>query len=123
MGYKIIVDGKTVVYLPGYNFPKLKKDVERYSKLIDFCRHADVLIHETYFKKSDVDFQDDWGHCSFDQGIELANACEPEKFVCFGYQPGLTDKQLDKIIGEYKSQSKESKYEIIASTEGYELML
>jgi len=119
MGYRIEADGASIVYLPGYNYPDLRID-NRLEKLVDFAKDADIIIHETYFEAEGKDYQYGWGHCTYDQAIELAKKTKAKKLMFYGYQPGHTDNIIDRIINEYQEIIKNDTdftTEIIPATE------
>jgi phosphoribosyl 1,2-cyclic phosphodiesterase len=96
LSFRIEDQGHAVVYMtdneldpPAFTTPN--------SKLADFCRGADVLIHDSQYTSSDIVGKRGWGHSSVEQAVEFALAAEVRCYAMFHYDPQRTDAELDKL--------------------------
>ena len=65
--------------------------------LAQFCRGADVLIHDAQYLPEDMPTKHGWGHSVVDQVLDLAARAEVRHLVLFHHDPDRTDDQIDTI--------------------------
>jgi ribonuclease BN (tRNA processing enzyme) len=86
--YKIKADDKTLVYVSSN-----EESQEGDNGLTDFCKGADLLLHDAYFWKEEN--TEGWGRSSFRNALIRANKADVKKLVFYGLNPNHTDKVLD----------------------------
>lgn len=116
--FRITNNGKRVVYatdIEGYNGGD--------SRLIEFARGADVLIHDAQYTQeqySNPHFPTQgFGHSTVDMACEVARKAEVGKLVLFHHNPRHTDEDMDHIEEYAHSLFKQT----IAAREGMEIHL
>ncbi|HEB30332.1 MAG TPA: MBL fold metallo-hydrolase [Spirochaetes bacterium] len=101
--YRIEYGGKSVVFCT---------DVEGYlygdSKLINFAKGADLLIHDAQYSKEQYTSlpvpRQGFGHSTPEMAIEVAKAAEVKNLAITHHDPASLDKQLDEYNSKYKKQ-------------------
>ncbi len=64
------------------------------TKIVDFCRGADLLIHDAQYTKEELETRKGWGHSSYDQAIEVAEIAEVKELVMTHHDPDHDDHFL-----------------------------
>ena len=108
VGYKMTVDGRQLVFIPdneflkGYMGKPLRSidstDAETYGQLIEFCRGADVLIHEAQYTHDEYPIKVGWGHTSVPNACTLAKVSEVEKWIVTHHDPSHEDDFLQSKL-------------------------
>jgi phosphoribosyl 1,2-cyclic phosphodiesterase len=82
-GYRIERQGRSVVYLTDNELEPPYETAMRFEDFVQFCRHADVLIHDAQYLESDMPHKHGWGHSLVSQVRELAAAARVKRLVLF----------------------------------------
>ncbi len=53
-GYRVEHDGRLVVYMPNNELDPPGKPVTDFDRFAQFCRYADVLIHDVQYLEEDI---------------------------------------------------------------------
>jgi ribonuclease BN (tRNA processing enzyme) len=72
------------------------------TRLIDFAREANLLIHDAQYTPEEYLKFQGFGHSSNEMAAEVAAAAQVEHLVLFHHDPNHTDSQLDEM--EKKAQ-------------------
>jgi phosphoribosyl 1,2-cyclic phosphodiesterase len=99
-GYRIEARGRSVVYLTDNELAPPYAETTSFEAFVQFCRYADVLIHDAQYLASDMPHKHGWGHSLVSQVRELAAAAEVRRLVLFHHDPDRTDNELDGIEAE-----------------------
>ena len=90
-GVRIELDGESLV---------ICTDVEHYSEIsddfIDFCKDADLLIHDAQYTDQEFDLHRGWGHSSYSQALEVAERSNAKMLVMTHHDPDHDDEFLRK---------------------------
>ncbi len=92
--YKISWAGKSMVHAT---------DTESYvggdTRLIEFARGADLLIHDAQYTNEEyvTDPKQGWGHSTPEMAIAIAQAAQVKKLVLFHHDPSHDDNALAEI--------------------------
>ena len=101
-GYKISQGEKKLVYLC---------DNDRVDqKIIDFCKHADLIIFDSFFTEeqySSGKFKG-WGHSHHMAGLELLKSSDAKKIAFTHHAPSRTDDELFHIAMNVRKHSPDS---------------
>ena len=131
LGYKIHVNGQTVVYISD-NEPKSheydpenNRVLEFNDILLDFTKDVDVLIHDAQYTPEEFKTRVTWGHSPYDFTVNLAMTGNVKKLVIFHHDPVHNDEFVDDMILAAKkiAETAESNLEIIGAKEGLEIVL
>jgi ribonuclease BN (tRNA processing enzyme) len=96
-GYRLERGGRSVVYLTDNELEPPYKKTTSFDAFVQFCQHADVLIHDAQYLESDMPHKHGWGHSLVSQVQELAVAAEVQHLVLFHHDPDRTDEALDAV--------------------------
>lgn len=91
-GFRVEVDGVVFVICTDH-----EHGAEIEEKYIDFCRDADLLIHDAQYTKEELERHKGWGHSSYDQCIELAQRAGVKRLVLTHHDPDHDDAFLLKM--------------------------
>jgi phosphoribosyl 1,2-cyclic phosphodiesterase len=90
-----------------YRFVRGKKsivvctDIEHGANLdpaiVDFCRGADLLLHDAQYTPEELANHRGWGHSSYEQAIECARLAGVKKLVLTHHDPNHNDAFLGKV--------------------------
>jgi phosphoribosyl 1,2-cyclic phosphodiesterase len=100
-GYRITENGRTMVFLTD-NELTFRHDggLER-SDYVEFCRGADMLIHDAEFTREEYENRTKgWGHSYWESVLEAAMDAGVKRFGLYHHNQDRTDTALDEIVGE-----------------------
>jgi phosphoribosyl 1,2-cyclic phosphodiesterase len=96
--YSISVGKAKVVYLTDNElYPPYKKNSD-FLEFVEFCRDADLLIHDAQYMLSDMPAKSGWGHSVAEEAVKLAMASNSRKLALYSHDPERTDDDVDEII-------------------------
>jgi len=84
---KIIVVATDLEYEPGRVDPAF----------IDFCRGADILIHDAQYTPEEYPNHRGWGHSTWETATEVARLAEVDQLLLTHHAPERSDDQLSEI--------------------------
>ncbi|GJQ64133.1 MAG: MBL fold metallo-hydrolase [Melioribacteraceae bacterium] len=126
--YKFTENGKSIVYMTDneimYNAADHEPEPEiiykNNSDLIEFCRDADYLIHDSMYFFNDFKNKIGWGHSNNKSLSIFASLANVKNLLLFHYDPDHNDETVDRLAAETKMFLKEYSDNIkcIASKEG-----
>lgn len=118
-GYRIENDGRSLVYITDNElYPPYEKNND-FKAFADFCKGADVLIHDAQYTEEDMPFKHGWGHSLATQSCELSAAAGVRHLVLYHHDPDRTDQQLDAIQEKARSWFRENNH-VVMCTAAYE---
>ncbi len=115
LGYRLTHKGKSIVYISD-NEPidkttvsqmgtnrtilknYLKNKVDPNQRLYDFCRNADVFIHDSFFTPDEYVQHIGWGHSHYLFTLQIAREANVKHCVLFHHHPNRTDEQIDEML-------------------------
>jgi phosphoribosyl 1,2-cyclic phosphodiesterase len=99
-GYRLNHNGKSLVFMPDNELHPPGKLWATAKELADFCRGADVLMHDAQFTASEFPLKRGWGHSQVGEACELAAMANVKHLILFHHDPERTDDELDVIESE-----------------------
>lgn len=66
-------------------------------EIIDFCKGADLLVHEAQYTDAELANHKGWGHSSYEQAIEVAQKAGVGQLLMTHHDPGHNDEFLRKM--------------------------
>jgi phosphoribosyl 1,2-cyclic phosphodiesterase len=73
-------------------------------EVVEFCRDADLLIHDAQYTDEELSHHRGWGHSSFSQAIECARLANAKKLVFTHHHPDHDDTFLNRIEKQYQKE-------------------
>jgi len=143
VAYRIEFNGKTLVYISDNepydrgaaasleNFEDLVKDKfeetngDPNQRVFEFCRDADLLIHDATYTPEEYVDRVGWGHSHYLFALRVAAEAGVRKLCLFHHDPNHSDNDVDKIVKACRNEIKRMGYsfECFAAEENLELEL
>lgn len=97
-GYKFIEDGKVFVFLTDNELGFVHPGGLPASAYLDFCRGADLLIHDAEYTPREYQLLIEWGHSSYVDVLELAFKAGVKKLGLFHINQERSDDEVDEMV-------------------------
>lgn len=123
--YAITTADAKVVYLTDNEiYPPYKKNSD-FLEFVEFCRDADLLIHDAQYMLSDMPAKSGWGHSVAEEAVKLAMASNCKRLALYSHDPERTDDDVDAIIEHCRLfiDAAAAPLELFAAAEGQQLQL
>lgn len=69
-------------------------------EMVEFCKNADLLVHEAQYTNEELESHRGWGHSSYEQAMEVAERAGVKKLAITHHDPEHNDSFLAKIEEE-----------------------
>ncbi|MBW2067039.1 MAG: MBL fold metallo-hydrolase, partial [Deltaproteobacteria bacterium] len=124
-GFRFREDGRTLVFITDNELttePWRGRTIREY---VEFCREADILIHDAQYLPSEIKQRKGWGHSDYEAAFTLAHEAEVKKLVLFHHDPSRTDSDVAAIQRACQETAAQKKFPLIieAAKENSELVL
>lgn len=120
-GYRISLNGRTVVHIPDNELNPPGSAVAPFDELVSFCSGADVLVHDAQYLRDDVPEKSGWGHSVLREVCELAQEADVGHLVLFHHDPDRSDKALDAMQASARERLSSAGIKCTAAYEGLTL--
>ena len=117
-GYRIALNGKTVVHIPDNEIDPPGEAIAPFDELVAFCQGADVLLHDAMYLWDDVPEKSGWGHSILRDACRLAREAEVGHLVLFHHDPERTDDALEAMEEQARNSLEQYGIECTAAYEG-----
>lgn len=87
--------------------------------IVDFCKNADLLVHEAQYTSEELEIHRGWGHSSYDQAIEVAERAEVKKLAITHHDP----EHNDAFLGTMERACQTRFPNCVLAREGMEIIL
>lgn len=129
VGYRLESKGKSFVYisdnepydrqLGAYlsNFEPLVKqrfestEGDPNRRIFDFCRGADVLVHDATYTPEEYIDRVGWGHSHYLFTLRVAAEAGVKKLILFHHDPAHDDDKVDDILKKCRKEIRTRRYE------------
>lgn len=74
------------------------KDIDM--EVVEFCKNADLLIHDAQYTDKELKKHRGWGHSSYSQAIEVAKLANVKQLIFTHHDPEHDDSFLEKMEKE-----------------------
>jgi len=120
VGFRIAAEGRVFVYLTDNELAD-----GNHERFIDFCRGADLLIHDAQYLPEELESHQGWGHSSYLEVLDLARAAGVREVVLFHHDPDRTDAEVDAIVRACHEEMRQrgDRFECFAASEGMVLTI
>jgi len=124
-GYKIIEGNKVFVFLPDNELDYRHNGSRIKSEYIDFCKGADLLLHDAQYTEGEYEKAHGWGHSPFLSATDLAIRARVKRFGLFHHDPDHSDASIDKIVKACQMVivRRKSSISCFGTSEGREILL
>jgi phosphoribosyl 1,2-cyclic phosphodiesterase len=130
VGYRIEYKKKVLIYISDNepfdtaaadsltNFEQLVKDKFRAMKgdpnqrIFDFCRNADVLIHDSTYTPEEYIDRVGWGHSDYLFALRVAVESHAKRLYLFHHDQNHSDDKVDDILKKCKKEIRSRGYSL-----------
>ena len=98
LGFRVEWNGHSVVYMSDHQQPH-DGSFSLTQGARDLAEGADLLIHDSQYTAAEFPAKNNWGHCTVDYAIWLAQECGVKRLALFHHDPTRTDSALDELHG------------------------
>lgn len=119
-GYRLELDGATLAYVPDHQEPATGMPGTCRSvapEVIELCRGADLVIHDSQYTPDELVDRKDWGHCTARYAVEVAIQSEARHLALFHHDPGHDDEMVASVVACARSLAGPA-LEVSAAVEG-----
>src|SRR6185369_3628339 len=71
--------------------------------LVEFCRGADLLVHDAQYVADDYPMKRGWGHSLWTETADLGRTAKAKRLALYHHDPERTDDALDGIASELRT--------------------
>lgn len=72
--------------------------------LVELARGADVLIHDGQYLPDEIETYKGWGHSTWEQAVDVAEAAGVEHLVLISHDPERTDDGVDALLADARDR-------------------
>lgn len=121
-GYRIELDGATVVYISDHQMP-LDGSHEITDSVLELCDGADLLIHDAQYTPEEFAQKRDWGHCTMEFAVHIAAEAGVRRLALFHHDPTHGDDFIDCLVEQARVIAGPRIEEVLAASEGLTIVL
>jgi len=121
-GYRIELDGATVVYVSDHQMP-FDGGHEVTDAVLELCDGADLLIHDAQYTPEEFASKRDWGHCTVEFAVHVAAEAGVRRLALFHHDPTHSDELMDCLLAQARLAAGNRVEEVIAAAEGLTVVL
>jgi len=121
-GYRIELDGTTVVYVSDHQMP-LDGSHHVTDAVLELCEGADLLIHDAQYTPEEFAAKRDWGHCTMEFAVHVASEAGARRLALFHHDPTHDDAFLDCLADRARVLAGPRVEEVIVASEGLTVVL
>jgi len=125
LGFRFEYNNHKIVFLTDHELEEEPYSGSSLKETIEFCRGADLLIHDAQYLKEEMKLYKGWGHSAVDDVFKMAVAAKVKSLVLFHHNPTRSDSEIDEILIDLNSQIKSEKLKLTckAASEGSEIIV
>lgn len=102
-GYRIEIDGRSIAYISDHQQPADPTWVA--PEVLELAAGVDLLIHDAQYENHEFAMKSDWGHCTVDYAIEVAEQAGARSLALFHHDPAHDDQTMDRIVAEARAKT------------------
>ncbi len=102
-GYRLEAKGKSFVVCTDLEHPG---DIDQ--TIVDFCKGADILVHDAQFTSEELQRKRGWGHSSYEQAMEVAERADVGQLIMTHHDPDHDDDFLKRMERDCQKRFKNS---------------
>jgi phosphoribosyl 1,2-cyclic phosphodiesterase len=121
-GYRIELEGVTVVYISDHQMP-LDGSHAVTDDVLELCAGADLLIHDAQYTPEEFAARPDWGHCTVEFAVHVAAEAGARRLALFHHDPTHDDDFLDCLVQRARLMAGRRVEEVLGASEGLTIVL
>jgi phosphoribosyl 1,2-cyclic phosphodiesterase len=117
-GYRIEMGGTSVAYLSDHQMP-LDGSHAVSEAVLELCDGVDLLIHDAQYTVQEFPTKANWGHCTVDYAVFVAQEAGAHRLALFHHDPTHDDDRVDAMLAGAQALAETTGItEVIAAQEG-----
>ncbi len=120
-GYKFEENGRTFVFLTDNELGFSHEKAARFNEYIEFCRGADLLVHDAEYKNEEYPRKISWGHSTVKDAVNLALKSGVKTLGLFHHNQDRTDKEIDSMTRRAEKLKGDSNLKVFAVYQNQEI--
>jgi phosphoribosyl 1,2-cyclic phosphodiesterase len=117
-GYRVEVGGVSVAYISDHQEP-VDRSGSVADSVLELCQGADLLIHDAQYTDDEFAVKSNWGHCTADYAVRVAEAAGVGRLALFHHDPGRSDLAMDDLLAHARRCGEAlGVHDIIGAAEG-----
>lgn len=100
LGYRLEEDGKSFVFLTDNELGYMHNGGGSFKSYVNFCKGADLLIHDGEYDEVDYMFNRGWGHSLFTDAVDLGIKAGVKQLGLFHLNNMRNDDKIDAMVKE-----------------------
>ena len=123
LGYKFRENRSTFIFLTDNELDCQHPGGLAFLEYVDFCRNADLLVHDAEFTEIEYKKTKGWGHSTVNDALRLAMNADVKRLGLFHHNQERTDGRVDEIVEECRRivRLKKSSLKVFAVAAGSEI--
>jgi phosphoribosyl 1,2-cyclic phosphodiesterase len=97
-GFKIVEEGESFVFLSDNGLDFAHRDGISRKEYVDFCRGANLLMHDAQYTDEEYGSKVGWGHTQVSSVAELGIEAGVKRLGLFHHDPDHTDDDVDALV-------------------------
>ena len=124
-GFRFREGKRTLVFITDNELTEDAQLGKRPKKYIEFCKNADILIHDAQYTPEEREKRRGWGHSDYVAALNLALESRVKQFILFHHDPSRKDPEVVSFKNHCEELAKKKNVDIVidAAREGSELTL
>jgi ribonuclease BN (tRNA processing enzyme) len=123
VGFRFREGKKTLIFLTDNELQEDGWPGRSAKEYAEFCRDADILIHDAQYTPEEWRIRRGWGHSDYVSTLNLAIAARVKRLLLYHHDPSRKDPDLSSIEAHCEELAREKNVDIVvdAAREGSEL--
>ena len=123
LGFRIEAGGVSLAYVSDHQQPGCLS-TEVADSVLELCDGVDLLIHDAQYTDPEFAQKFDWGHCTIDYALEVAEQCGAKRLALYHHDPSHDDDMVEELAHKAAAMSSVRRGpEVFAAAEGLVLDL
>jgi len=124
-GFRFREGKKTLVFITDNELTDEAWAGRRLEDYVEFCKDADVLIHDAQYTPEEREARRGWGHSDYVAALKLALESHAKRLILFHHDPTRKDPEVVSFKNHCENLAKKKKVDIVidAAREGSEFTL
>jgi phosphoribosyl 1,2-cyclic phosphodiesterase len=125
LGYRFQQGEKKLVFMTDNELVSNGPAEKELDDYVQFCKEADVLIHDAQFTPEEIDHHRGWGHSDSASALDLAMKSRTKRLILFHHAPARKDEDVAAVIERCRHVVAENGCDIVidAAKEGSDFTL
>lgn len=124
MGFRFNDGEKKIVFITDNEFTEEMLGASYSEDYVNFCKDADILIHDAQYTPEEIEERRGWGHTDYMCALRLAMQAHAKQLFLFHHDPSRKDSDIVSIVDHCRGFAAENHSDLIveAAKEGSELI-